>query len=83
MERLDQHRLYPPLEAMQVVAEAISTLCAADPQTSIRDALGELDEFHEAVDCLDAYQQLRPDHFDRQAINTQLQSQGWSEEETP
>jgi len=83
MERLDQHRLYPPLEAMQVVAEAISTLLAADPQTSVRKALGELDEFQEAVDCLDAYQQFRPDHFDRHAINTQLLSQGWSAEETP
>ncbi len=83
MERLDQHRLYPPLEAMQVVAEAISTLLAAEPQTSVREALGELDEFREAVDCLDAYQQFRPDHFDRHAIHTQLQSQGWPEGETP
>jgi hypothetical protein len=82
MERLDQHRLYPPLEAMQVVADAISTLLAAEPQTSVREALGELDEFREAVDCLDAYQQFRPDHFDRHAINTQLQSQGWLEGET-
>jgi len=39
MEQLDQHRLYPPLEAMQVVAEAISTLLAADPQTAVREAL--------------------------------------------
>ena len=83
LERLDQHRLYPPLEAMQVVAEAISTLLVADPQTSVREALGELDEFREAVDCLDVYQQFRPDHCDRHEINTQLQSLVWSEEETP
>jgi hypothetical protein len=83
MERLDQHRLYPPLEALQVVAEAVSTLLAADPQTSVREALGEHDEFREAVDCLDAYQQFRPDHFDQHAVNTQLQSLVWSEEETP
>jgi pRiA4b ORF-3-like protein len=51
LERLDQHRLYPPLEAMQVVAEAITTLLEADPQISVREALGELDEFREAVDC--------------------------------
>jgi hypothetical protein len=83
LERLDQHRLYPPLEAMGVVAEAISTLLAADPQTSVRAALGDLDEFREAVDCLEAYEQFRPDHFDRHAVNTQLQSLMWSAEETP
>jgi hypothetical protein len=31
MERLDRHRLYPPLEAMGVVADAISTLLETDP----------------------------------------------------
>jgi hypothetical protein len=83
MERLEQHRLYPPLEAMGVVAEAISMLCAADPQTAVRAALGDLDELREAVDCLDAYEQFRPAHFDRREVNTHLQSLGWSAEETP
>jgi len=83
LERLDQHRLYPPLEAMGVVAEAINTLLAADPQTSVREALGDLDAFREAVDCLDAYEQFRPDHFDRSAINAQLHSRVWHGEETP
>jgi len=83
LERLDQHRLSPPLEAMGVVAEAISTLVAADPQTSVRAALGDLDEFREAVDCLEAYEQFRPDHFDRHEVNTQLQSLVWSAEEAP
>jgi hypothetical protein len=54
MERLDDHRLYPPLEAMGVVAEAITVLFAADPQTSVREALGDRDEFREAVDGLAA-----------------------------
>ena len=81
LEQLDQHRLYPPLEAMGVVAEAISTLLSADPQTSVRAALGDLDAFREAVDCLDAYEQFRPDHFDRREVNTQLQSVVWSAEE--
>src|SRR5438876_9084553 len=81
MERLDHHRLYPPLEAMGVVAEAINTLLAAAPQTSVREALGDLDEFREAVDCLEAYEQFRPDHFDRHEANTQLQSLVWSAEE--
>jgi len=83
LERLAQHRLYPPLEAMGVVAEALTTLLEADPQTSVRDALGDLDAFREAVDCLDAYEQFRPDHFDRHAVNRQLHSAVWSAEETP
>ena len=83
LERLDQHRLYPPLEAMGVVAEAITTLFAADPQTTIREALADLDAFREAVDCLDAYQQFQPDHFDRRAINTQLHALSYSAEERP
>ena len=83
LERLDQHRLSPPLEAMGVVAEAISTLLAAAPQTSVREALGDLEAFREAVDCLDAYQQFQPDHFDRRGINMQLQALQGSAEETP
>jgi hypothetical protein len=81
MERLDQHRLYPPLEAMGVVAEALTTLLEADPQTSVREALGDLDAFREAVDGLAAYEQFRPDQFDRHEVNTQLQSLVWSVEE--
>ena len=83
MERLDHHRLTPPLDAMEVVAEALSTLLEADPQTSVRAALGDLDAFREAVDCLDAYQQFQPDHFDRRAINMQLHALPYSAEERP
>jgi hypothetical protein len=82
LERLDQHRLYPPLGAMGIVAEALATLLEADLQTSVREALGDLDAFREAVDCLEAYEQFRPDHFDRHEVNTQLQSLVWSAEET-
>ena len=82
LERLDQHRLFPPLEAMGVVAKAINTLLAADVQSSVREALGDLDAFREAVDCLDAYEQFRPDHFDRYEVNTHLQALAWSAEET-
>jgi hypothetical protein len=73
MERLEQHRLSPPLEAMLVVAEAISVLLEADPHTSVREALGDLDDLREAVDCLEDYQAFQPDHFDRGDINRRLQ----------
>jgi hypothetical protein len=82
LERLDQHCLYPPLEAMEMVAKAISTLLEAAPQTSVRAALVDLDAFGEAVDCLKAYVQFRPDHFDRHEINMQLHALVWSAEET-
>jgi hypothetical protein len=79
MERLEQHRLSPPLEALGVVAEAISTLLEADPQTSVRAALGELDDLREAVDCLETYHAFQPDHFDRGDINRQLLAWGQKE----
>jgi hypothetical protein len=79
MERLEQHRLYPPLEAMAVVANAISTLLEADPQTPVRAALGDLDDLREAVNCLETYQAFQPEHFDRGDINRQLLA--WGQEE--
>jgi Plasmid pRiA4b ORF-3-like protein len=78
-ERLDHHPLYPPLEAMGVVADAISTLLEADPQTSVWAALGDLDDLREAVDCLEAYQTFQADLFDRGDINRQLLA--WRQEE--
>jgi len=83
MERLDQHRLSPPLDAMGVVADAISTLLKTDAQTSVREALGDLDDLREAVDCLEVYQAFQPDHCDRRHINRQLQSRTWEGDETP
>jgi len=83
MERLDQHRRSPPLDAMGVVAEAISILLETDPQTSVREALGDLDDLRDAVDCLEAYQAFQLDHGDRRHINRQLQSRTWDGDETP
>jgi hypothetical protein len=83
LERLDQHRLSPPLEAIQVVAEAIRTLLETDPHMSVREGLGDLDDLREAVDCLEEYQAFQPDHFDRGAINTQLHARVWHGEGMP
>ncbi|HSF31793.1 MAG TPA: hypothetical protein VLK82_15120 [Candidatus Tectomicrobia bacterium] len=58
------------------VADAISTLLEGDPQTSVRAALGDLDDLREAVDCLETYQAFQPDHFDRGDINRQLLAWG-------
>lgn len=83
MERLEQHRLYPPLDAMAVVANAISTLLEADPQTPVRAALGDLDDLREAVHCLEEYQAFQPDHVDRGDINRQLLAWGQAEGAVP
>jgi hypothetical protein len=83
LERLDQHRLYPPLEAMGVVAEAITTLLEAAPQTTVREALADLDAFREAVDSLEAYQAFQPEAFDRRTINTQWHARPWLRGEEP
>jgi hypothetical protein len=83
LERLDQHHMVPPLEAMGVVAEALSMLLEADPQATVRATLGDLDAFREAVDCLGAYAQFQPDQFDRHMVNAHLHAVGWTTEETP
>lgn len=83
LERRDQHRVFPPLEAMGVVAEALTTLLDADPQTTVRATLGDFDAFREAVDCLGVYAQFQPDEFDRSAVNTHLHAVEWAPEETP
>jgi Plasmid pRiA4b ORF-3-like protein len=75
MERLDQHRSHPPLEAMLVAVEAVRALLEADPHTSVREAL-DLDELREVVDCLETYQAFQPEHFDRGDIDRQLHAWG-------
>ena len=61
------------------MAEAISTLLEADPQTSVRERWEILDDLREAVDCLEAYHAFQPDHFDRGDINGQLLAWGQKE----
>ena len=68
---------------MGVVTEAITTLLDADPQTTVREALEDLDAFREAVDSLEAYQAFQPEAFDRRAINTQLHAWPWPGGEGP
>jgi len=60
MERLDQHRSHPPVDALLVAADAARALFEADPASSVREAvreaIGDLDVLQDAVDCLAAYQ---------------------------
>jgi pRiA4b ORF-3-like protein len=70
LQRLDQHHL--PREAIATVATALERLLKADDHTTIRQVIGDPEAFREAVDQLDAYLQLQPEHFDRRAVNTRL-----------
>jgi Plasmid pRiA4b ORF-3-like protein len=73
---VDQHHV--PLEAMAIVATAIEHMLEADAQTPLRQAIGDLETFREAVDQLDAYLQLQPEHFTHRDVNTQLCAAEWS-----
>jgi hypothetical protein len=72
LQRVDQHHL--PLEAMAILATALERLLKADDQTTIRQIVGDRDTFQEAVEQLDAYLQVRPEHFDRRAVNIRLRA---------
>ena len=81
MERLDQYRYHPPVDALLVAADAARALLEADPAASVREAvreaIGELDVLQDAVDCLEACQQFQPDYVDRRAINAHLRAWPW------
>lgn len=72
LQRVDHH--YVPLEAMATVGTALERLLKADDQTTIGQIIGDQETFREAVDQLDAYLQLRPEHFDRRAVNARLRA---------
>jgi hypothetical protein len=67
------------MDAMLVVADAIKVMLEVDPQTSVWEALGDLDDLREAVDRLEVYQAFQPDHFARCDINRQLLAWGQAE----
>jgi Plasmid pRiA4b ORF-3-like protein len=72
LQRVDRHQV--PLEAMATVATALEGLLRADDQTTIRQIIGDQESFWEAVDQLDPYLQLQPEHFDRRDVNIRLRT---------
>jgi hypothetical protein len=43
-----------------------------DPQSSIREAIGDMEALREAVEQLRAYHEFKPDKLNRRRINAQL-----------
>jgi hypothetical protein len=71
LQRLDGHKNHPPLVELSLMAEALQRWLDAEGD---RRAIGDLDELREAIDRVEAYQALRPDRFDRRALNRQLRA---------
>lgn len=64
--------LYPERTPMLCLGLAAPRFLALSLDTGDRSAFDDEDEFGEAIDCLEAYTQLRPQHFDRKEVNAQL-----------
>jgi hypothetical protein len=77
LELLDAHR-YPPFEAILTLADMAQTVLEAPADVSIREAIGDLDEIHEAMERLDTYDDFQPSAFKRHHINAQLRKQTWT-----
>ena len=71
LKRLDWHRSHLPIDELNIIAEAIGRFLDADGN---RHAIGDLDELREAVDRVKAYQDFRPDKFDRRELNRRLRT---------
>ncbi len=72
MELLNHHLLTPPLEELWLIAQAVNRVLNTKEDERVREVIGDMDEFQEAVDRLEAYQSFQPEHFDRKAVNSQL-----------
>lgn len=77
MQKLDQHA--PPLEEIQRMAEAARVILEAGPKISVQEAVGDLEEFRDSLERLEAYQEFQPDHFSRRQVNAQLRVWGRGE----
>jgi hypothetical protein len=63
LQRVDQHHI--PLDAMALVATALRCVRDAGDQTPIHQVIGDPEPLREAVEQLDVYLQVQPEHVDR------------------
>ena len=76
-DKMDHHRWNPPLDELQLIADAVGRLLDAQAQERVRDVLGDVDALEEAIDRLETYQRFQPDHLDRRRISRRLKQ--WAE----
>ena len=72
MTHIDRHLYDLPVEAMNVVADALKVIAQTDSEASVQEVLGELRAIREAAHQLEAYRQADPSRFHRRPINQRL-----------
>lgn len=68
LQLLDRHTYHFPYEAAEVVTTALDRFLRSGDEY----ALGDRDELREAFTQLEAYQEVKPNHFTRRGVNAQL-----------
>ena len=81
MEKTDHHRWNPPLDELQLIADAVGRVIDSQGHERIRDLLGDVDALEEAVDRLETYKRFGPDRFDRRKLNRRLKQYVQGDEE--
>ena len=81
MKKMDHHRWNPPLDELQLIADAVGRVLDSEGHERIRDVLRDVDALEEAVDRLEAYERFRPGRFDRRKPNRRLKQYAQGDEE--
>src|SRR5260221_9155103 len=74
-------RWNPPLDELQLIADAVGRVLDSEGHERIRDVLRDVDALEEAVDRLEAYERFRPGRFDRRKLNRRLKQYAQGDEE--
>ena len=63
-----------PLAERLYVGEGLARLAYAQPEETVREAIGDVGAFVQAVQCLGVYDRLNPERFDRHEVNRKLRA---------
>jgi hypothetical protein len=81
MEKIDHHHWNPPLDELQLIADAVGRVLDSQGHERIRDVLGDVDALQEAVDRLETYERFLPGRFNRRKLNRRLKQYAQGDEE--
>src|SRR5260221_14019668 len=73
-------RWNPPLDELQLIADAVGRVLDSEGHERIRDVLRDVDALEEAVDRLEGHGRFRPGRFDRRKLNRRLKQYGQGDE---